>query len=170
MIKRLSIIAVLLISVTVAGCVKNPQTGENEPDFDTIAGITQATSQSLVFELLKYLDTNKPGEVNQVYEEFVTGIVIIQRYADGDVTAGETITSVVDIFQRIQERFDIPDSPITAFVTGTVASIAGALNMVLTEIDDNAALILTAIGNGLNDGLVDFNAYVAASSAQGVNP
>lgn len=170
MFKRLSIIAVLLISVSLTGCVKNPQTGENEPDFDTIARITQATSQSLAFELLKYLDTNKPGEVNQVYEEFVTGIVIIQRYADGDVTAGETITSVVDIFQTIQARFDIPDSPITAFVTGTVASIAGALNMVLTEIPENAALILTAVGNGLNAGLEDYVAWASAQAGTGVMP
>lgn len=170
MFKRLSIIAVFLISLGLAGCVKNPQTGENEPDFDTIAGITQATSQSLVFELLKYLHDEKPGEVNQVYEEFVTGIVIIQRYADGDVTAGETITSVVDIFQTIQARFDIPDSPITAFVTGTVASIAGALNMVLTEIPENAALILTAVGNGLNAGLEDHVAWASAQAGTEVMP
>ena len=170
MIKRLSIIAVLFVFLFTAGCVKNPDTGEPEPDFDTIAGITQATSQSLVFELLKYLHEEKPDEVNQVFAEFVTGITIIQRYADGDVTAGETITSVVDIFQTIQERFDIPDSPITAFVTGTVASIAGALNMVLTEIPENAALILTAVGNGLNDGLMDYTAWASAQAGTGVMP
>lgn len=168
--KRLSIITVLLISLTLGACVKNPNTGEPEPDFDTIAGITQATSQSLAFELLKYLHDEKPGEVNQVFAEFVTGITVIQRYADGDVTAGETITSVVDIFQTIQERFDIPDSPITAFVTGTVASIAGALNMVLTEIPENAALILTAVGNGLNDGLMDYTAWASAQAGTGVMP
>lgn len=170
MIKRLSIIAVLLISLALGACVKNPNTGEPEPDFPVIAGITQATSQSLAFELLKYLHEEKPDEVNQVFAEFVTGITVIQRYADGDVTAGETITSVVDIFQTIQERFDIPDSPITAFVTGTVASIAGALNMVLTEIPENAALILTAVGNGLNDGLMDYTAWASAQAGTGVMP
>ena len=170
MFKRLSIIAVLLISLALGACVKNPNTGEPEPDFDTIAGITQATSQSLAFELLKYLHEEKPDEVNQVFAEFVTGITVIQRYADGDVTAGETITSVVDIFQTIQERFDIPDSPITAFVTGTVASIAGALNMVLAEIPENATLILTAVGNGLNDGLTDFTAWQASQVVTGVQP
>ena len=170
MFKRLSIIAVLLISLTLGSCVKNPNTGEPEPDFPVIAGITQATSQSLAFELLKYLHEEKPDEVNQVFAEFVTGITVIQRYADGDVTAGETITSVVDIFQTIQERFDIPDSPITAFVTGTVASIAGALNMVLAEIPENATLILTAVGNGLNDGLTDFTAWQASQVVTGVQP
>ena len=168
--KRLSIIALLLISLALGSCVKNPDTGEPEPDFDTIAGITQATSQSLAFELLKYLHEEKPDEVNQVYEEFVTGITIIQRYADGDVTAGETITSVVDIFQRIQARFDIPDSPITAFITGTVASIAGALNMVLAEVPENATLILTAVGNGLNDGLMDYTAWASAQTEGTVMP
>jgi len=168
--KRFGIIAVLLISLSLAGCVKNPETGEPEPDYPTIANVTQSASQSLSFELLKYLHANKPDEVNQVYEEFVTGIVIIQRYADGDITAGETVTSVVDIFQTIQERFDIPDSPITAFVTGTVASIAGALNMVLTEIPENAALILTAVGNGLNDGLMDYTAWASAQAGIGVMP
>lgn len=167
--KRLGIIAVLLISFSLAGCVKNPDTGEPEPDYPTIANVTQSASQSLSFELLKYLHTEKPGEVRQVYAEFVTGITIIQRYADGDIAAGETVTSVVEIFQRLQARFDIPDSPITAFVTGTVASIAGALNMVLAEVPDNATLILTAVGNGLNDGLAQYVAWSAAE-AEGVMP
>lgn len=168
--KRLSIIAVLFVLLFAVGCVKNPNTGEPEPDFPTIAGITQATAQSLAFELLKYLDENKPDEVNQVYSEFVTGITIIQRYADGDITAGETVVSVVDIFLRIQERFDIPDSPITVFVTGTVASIAGALNMVIAEVPKNAAQILMAVGNGLNAGLEDYVAWESTQTEGTVMP
>ena len=167
--KRLGIIAVLLISLSLGGCVKNPDTGEPEPDYPTIASATQAASQSLSFELLKYLHAEKPGEVDQVYSEFVTGITIIQRYADGDITAGETVTSVIEIFQRLQVRFDIPDSPITAFVTGTVAAIAGALNMVLMTVPENATLILTAVGNGLNAGLTDYTAWASAQTA-GVMP
>lgn len=156
---------ICILGLGISGCAKNPDTGKYEPDYVTIANITKVTSQSLTFELLKYLHEGKPDEVSQAYAEFVTAIAIIQRYADGDITAGETATSVVEIFQRLQARFDIPDSPITSFVTSTVAALSGALNMVLTTVPENASLILTAAGNGLNDGLNQYQAWAGTQTA-----
>lgn len=172
---RLSILAVTLLvlaSFGSQGCVKNPDTGELEPDYPKIAEVTQLSAQNLSSGTLKWLYKEHPEYVEPVYKDFIAIIGIMQSYGDGTVAIGETIQNAIDVFNRVQARISsVGDNIIVELVTSTISSLVGALNIVLTAVDGNAALVLTGLALGAQGGLEDFNAWVATQIAPvGVNP
>lgn len=166
-IKPIFAVAVLIVALWLsASCAKNPDTGEYEPDYPTIASATNISAETLSFEGLKWLHQNKPEYVEDTYTDLVSVSVIIGNYADGDVVAGEVVLDAIEIFQRVQARFENLNEPVVNIIIGTVGAISGALNIVITAVPEDAALVLTNLALGLNSGLERYSAWAATQTPE----
>lgn len=170
MIKRLGIIAVILISLGLAGCARDPQSGKLEPDYPAIAAATESTASVFTFEVLKYLDTNNPEIVNEIYGDLAALVLVIQAYTNGVIEIGDLTDTATLIFERVKERVPDADNFFANTVAGWIIAMRGFLNIALTSIPDNATLIIAGMGNGINDGLEDYTAWQAAQVVTGVQP
>lgn len=168
--KRLGIIAVLLISFSLAGCVKNPETGEPEPDYPTIASAAGETASQFTFEVLKYLNDKEPELVNPIFADLAALVLVVQAYTNGAIEVSDLASTAVAIFERVKERVPEADNFFANTVAGWVTAMQGFLNIALIAIPDDATMIIAGIGNGLNDGLNQYTAWKASMQTAGVMP
>lgn len=160
---RLSIIAVLLISLSLGGCARDPNTGEYELDYPAIADATEKTAATFTFEVLKYLDKKNPEIVNEIYGDLATLVLVIQAYTNGALEIGDLADTAVAIFERVKERVPEADNFFANTVAGWVTAMRGFLNIAIAAIPDKATMIIAGLGNGLNAGLNQYAAWSAAS-------
>lgn len=170
MIKRLSIIAVLLISLSMAGCAKNPQTGEYELDYPAIADATEKTAATFTFEVLKYLDEKEPKIVNEVYGDLAALVLVVQAYTNGVLEIGDLTDTATLIFERIKERVPEADNFFANTVANWITAMRGFLNIAIAAIPDKATMIIAGLGNGINGGLEDYVAWNSVESEGTVMP